>query len=790
MQNASMIPDIMNELNKAFAPAGIQFYTSCVEIDTIANDAIYNCNLTSKININGYGINEYLSNIISIPNSINIYYVNSIIDLAGEGAGGFATFPWHPDNYDYIIVLKNQTIRNFPNSFNYLKNLVLHIHEMGHYFGLLHTFEGYNSSSRAEHPTDRRNCSRSGDELCDTPADVNDNDALVRRAYHEYYDIYPNPEIPHCVICLCSLNQSSFFINAFPHNAPNGWNYSPNIGNYMAYTPEVCRDHFTPGQNTRMQTMINNHTKLSSKQWTAPNILIRIGMFYDDPLDMLYDTLFHHCGDTIFYHMKNGTEKCINKGDSVRIYFPHYFHGNPFWVINGDTVFQGIHMDTLNQQILALYFRLTDYAHLWAGNYDNDYIIVEAITGNTKYTFKFKVSSNQEVADAFANFWKNSGYEIEGNTATIGVDLLDGGSIRLPNMEDCILITENFPEGVSIVGNDLVIDATEECEIPPISLRYECECVGTFNINIRNTGVLSLAKENFKYFGYDIDGITDIFFGSDSFSIQISLPDVPCELILAEGWVLDNNVLIVPVVTGGDCNVTIPLVYDCDCIGTINISIRDMFCDPDSCNFIDWSAVVIDVDTCGNTKWIVSATLTDTTKKITKMEYFHYLDPDWSTNNYVYPGGVSVAVGEVNIGCYRPSDYVRDPIWCEDCYFICITFEDAEENEGQCCKLYRLPASKLCECGRIFDEIVILPIPCCFLDSHLEVAFLLSQPLTSLLTISIVNQLGILQLSFYEGIPTSLQNNIQVDIGSLPAGVYYVKFQTNDEIFSIPIIKK
>ena len=36
-QPASMIPLIMQELNKAFAPARIQFYMSCVGIDTIYN---------------------------------------------------------------------------------------------------------------------------------------------------------------------------------------------------------------------------------------------------------------------------------------------------------------------------------------------------------------------------------------------------------------------------------------------------------------------------------------------------------------------------------------------------------------------------------------------------------------------------------------------------------------------------------------------------------------------------------------------------------------------------------
>ena len=37
LQDASFIPYIMTELNKAFLPAGIQFVMSCVGIDTINN---------------------------------------------------------------------------------------------------------------------------------------------------------------------------------------------------------------------------------------------------------------------------------------------------------------------------------------------------------------------------------------------------------------------------------------------------------------------------------------------------------------------------------------------------------------------------------------------------------------------------------------------------------------------------------------------------------------------------------------------------------------------------------
>ena len=49
-QDASMIPFVMSELNRAFEPAGIQFYMSCVGIDTIRSTEKYDTsNMSGKL---------------------------------------------------------------------------------------------------------------------------------------------------------------------------------------------------------------------------------------------------------------------------------------------------------------------------------------------------------------------------------------------------------------------------------------------------------------------------------------------------------------------------------------------------------------------------------------------------------------------------------------------------------------------------------------------------------------------------------------------------------------------
>lgn len=92
------------------------------------------------------------------------------------------------------------------------------IHEIGHFFGLLHTFETNESLS----------CEKSGDKICDTPADINgasfvEGDCTLFGTYQD----------------------------------ENGQNYEPDLSNFMSYYGK-CRSSFSPEQIKRMYFIAKN----------------------------------------------------------------------------------------------------------------------------------------------------------------------------------------------------------------------------------------------------------------------------------------------------------------------------------------------------------------------------------------------------------------------------------------------------------------------------------------------------------------------------------------------------
>lgn len=103
------------------------------------------------------------------------------------------------------------------------------VHELGHVFGLPHTFAG-----NGEELVDGSNCGTAGDGICDTPADPYDLDivALNGMPYHTGCEfVYPNTD-------------------------GNGQYYQPDMGNIMSYYPCPCG--FTRGQYLRMVETIEN----------------------------------------------------------------------------------------------------------------------------------------------------------------------------------------------------------------------------------------------------------------------------------------------------------------------------------------------------------------------------------------------------------------------------------------------------------------------------------------------------------------------------------------------------
>ncbi|HEY1038974.1 MAG TPA: M43 family zinc metalloprotease [Bacteroidia bacterium] len=145
-----------------------------------------------------------------VDSTINIYLVESIITPAN--AGGYAYMPG--DSLDMIVVQKSFVTGIVP------------IHEMGHFFGLPHTFEGPSQGAPSIEFVDGSNCSTTGDLFCDTEAD-------------------PHPA-------------------AEDDNRPCSFAYGPADGNGDFYTPPVdnimtyyknCRCRFTQQQYNHMANM-------------------------------------------------------------------------------------------------------------------------------------------------------------------------------------------------------------------------------------------------------------------------------------------------------------------------------------------------------------------------------------------------------------------------------------------------------------------------------------------------------------------------------------------------------
>lgn len=197
------------ELNKNFAPICLSF--AICEFRYIENFAY---NRITKDESSGRDFKE-MQQQYNLKNRINIYYVQDITDVSACGfasLGGITTF-------DALgIVIKKGCMD--------AKTLS---HEMGHYFGLKHTFEG-NGSELAN----GSNCATAGDGICDTPADP-----------------YKEGDSPAAYV-----DGNCRFISM--KKDANGQYYDPLVGNIMSYYP--CSCGFTDEQYLKMASVYLSKT--------------------------------------------------------------------------------------------------------------------------------------------------------------------------------------------------------------------------------------------------------------------------------------------------------------------------------------------------------------------------------------------------------------------------------------------------------------------------------------------------------------------------------------------------
>jgi len=130
---------------------------------------------------------------VDVPTSVNFFWTGATL------TSGLGVYPWSFDEDDssHGLFCSNYT---YPGSDGTFSEGITGVHEVGHYFGLHHTFEN--------------GCSNPGDEVDDTP-----------------YQNEPNFGCP----------SSNYSCGSYD-----------DIGNFMDYMDDDCLDHFTDGQVDRI----------------------------------------------------------------------------------------------------------------------------------------------------------------------------------------------------------------------------------------------------------------------------------------------------------------------------------------------------------------------------------------------------------------------------------------------------------------------------------------------------------------------------------------------------------
>jgi hypothetical protein len=194
---STMINDQMNVLNNAFSPWGWTFNLAAVTRTT--NSTWFNtCDQSSTENAMKSALRQ------GSADDLNIYSCNP-----GGGLLGWATFPsWYAGNPtdDGVVILYSSVPGGTAAPYNLGDTAT---HEVGHWMGLYHTFQG--------------GCNKTNDYVSDTPAE-----------------------------------RSSAF------GCPHGRDTCSTAGldpiyNFMDYTDDACMYEFTAGQDSRMDSQFTSY---------------------------------------------------------------------------------------------------------------------------------------------------------------------------------------------------------------------------------------------------------------------------------------------------------------------------------------------------------------------------------------------------------------------------------------------------------------------------------------------------------------------------------------------------
>ena len=203
------INQALSTLNKQFLPAGIEFFSCQAPVNVLNSPFAEYSRIEEAALWREFKTSEV----------INIFCVESI-DYGS--VSGYTYLPGTKD-LDAIFITLDQLISTaLP-------------HEMGHFFGLYHTHGKSNCETLTDELVNDPNCARTGDEVCDTPADPN------------LLGVGCNNNFVDPITCKYTGTARD----------KNGELYRPDPSNLMSYATNKCRTHFSPGQIERMRYFLD-----------------------------------------------------------------------------------------------------------------------------------------------------------------------------------------------------------------------------------------------------------------------------------------------------------------------------------------------------------------------------------------------------------------------------------------------------------------------------------------------------------------------------------------------------